>query len=64
MAQLVMHPTLAQIMILLSVRSSPEWGSVLTTQSLETTSISVSPSLSAPPTLMLSPCLSLALSQK
>ena len=50
-------PTSAQVMILRFVSSSPVSGSVLTAQSLEPASDSVSPSLSAPPLLML--CLSL-----
>ena len=48
--------TLAQVMILRSVRSSPASGSVLTAQSLDPASDSVSPSLSDPPPFML--CLS------
>ena len=47
-----------QVMISRSVNSSPASGSVLTAQSLEPASDSVSPSLSAPPLLML--CLSLS----
>ena len=61
-AQSVKHPTLAQVMISWFVSSSPESGSVLTGQSLEPASDSVSPSLSAPPLLTL--CLSLSLSKK
>ena len=61
-AQLVKHLTLAQVMISWFVGSSPALGSVLTAQSLEPASNSVSPSLSAPPLLML--CLSVSLSQK
>ena len=57
MAQLVKHPTLAQVMISWCMSSSPALGSVLTAQSLEPASDSVSTSLSAPPPLML--CLSL-----
>ena len=57
-AQAVQHPTSAQVMISRSVSSSPASGSVLTAQSLEPASNSVSPSLSAPPPLML--CLSLS----
>ena len=57
MAQSVERPTLAQVMISWSVSWSPVSGSVLTAQSLEPASDSVSPSLSAPPPLML--CLSL-----
>ena len=56
MAQSVKHPTSAQVMI------SRFMGSVLTAQSLEPASDSVSPSLSAPPLLML--CLSLSLKNK
>ena len=54
----VKSPTLAQVMISRSVGSSPASGSVLTAQSLEPISDSVSPSLSAPPLFML--CLSLS----
>ena len=67
MAQLVERPTSAQVMISRFVSWSPElgselsWspesGSVLTAQSLDLASDSVSPSLSAPPSLTL--CLSL-----
>ena len=59
-AQSVEHLTSAQVMISQFVSSSPVSGSVLTAQSLEPASDSVSPSLSAPPLLML--CLSLSLS--
>ena len=52
-AQLVKRPTSAQVMILQFVGSSPVSGSVLTAQSLEPASDSVSPSLSAPPLLAL-----------
>ena len=52
--------TLAQVMISLFVGSSPMSGSVLTAQSLEPASDSVSPSLSAPPPLSLSLSLSLS----
>ena len=55
-AQSFGHPTSAQIMISWFVSSSPTLGSVLTAQSLESASDSVSPSVSAPPPLML--CLS------
>ena len=55
-AQSVKHLTLTQVMISRSVSSSPASGSVLTAQSLEPASDSLSPSLSAPPPLML--CLS------
>ena len=53
MAQSVERPTSAQVMILQSVSSSPASGSVLTAQSLEPASDSVSPSLSALPPLTL-----------
>ena len=53
MAQLVERPTSAQVMISWLVSSSPASGSVLTAQSLEPVSDSVSPSLSTPPPLML-----------
>ena len=46
MAQLVKHVTLAQVMISQFVGSSPASGSVLTAQSLELASDSVSPFLS------------------
>ena len=45
MAQSVERPTSAQVMILQPVSSSPVLGSVLTAQSLESASDSVSPSL-------------------
>ena len=51
-AQLVKHPTLAQVMISRFMGSSPMLGSMLTAQSLEPASDSVS----APPPLVL--CLS------
>ena len=57
-AQSVKRPTSAPVMISRSVSSSPALGSVLTVQSLEPVSDSVSPSLSAPPPFML--CLSLS----
>ena len=57
MAQLVKRLTLAQVMILQSVSLSPTLDPVLTIQSLEPASDSVSPFLSAPPPLTL--CLSL-----
>ena len=57
MAQSVKHPTSAQVMISGSVGSSSTSSSVLTAQSLEPASDSVSPFLSAPTPLML--CLSL-----
>ena len=47
-AQLAERPTSAQVMISWLVSSSPASGSVLTAQSLEPASDSVSPSLSAP----------------
>ena len=50
-AQSVKRPTSAQVMILRFVGSSPASGSVLTAQSLEPASDSVSPSLPAPPPL-------------
>ena len=62
MAQSVKHPTLALVMILRYVSSSPASGSVLTAQTLEPALDSVSPSLSAPP--QFTPCLSLSLSLK
>ena len=58
MAQLVECLTSAQVMISRFVSLSPALGSVLTAQSLEATSDSVSHSLSAPPLLVL--CLSLS----
>ena len=60
MAQLIKHPTLAQVMNSQFVSSSPTLGSVLTAQSLGLLQI---PSLSDPPLLMLSlsPSLSLLL---
>ena len=57
-AQWVKHLTSAQVMISRFVSLSPTSGSVLTAQSLEPASASVSPSLSALPLLML--CLSLS----
>ena len=56
-AQSIKCPTSAQVMISQFVSSSPAPGSVLTAQSLEPASDSVSPSLSAPSLLMLSLCL-------
>ena len=53
MAQSVERPTSAQVMISRFVSSSPASGSVLTAQSLEPASDSVSPSLSVPPQLVL-----------
>ena len=58
MAQLVMRLTLAQVMTSQLMVSNPVSGSVMTAQSLEPTSDSVSPSLSAPP--LLTRCLSLS----
>ena len=52
-AQSVKRPTLVQVMISRFVSSSPASGSVLTAQSLELASDSVSPSPSAPPLLTL-----------
>ena len=52
--QLVKRLTLAQVMISRFVGSSPASGSVLTAQSLEPASESVSPSPSVPPLLVLS----------
>ena len=60
--QLVKPLTSAQVMISQFMGLSPTSGSVLTAQSLESASDSVSPSLSASPLLIL--CLSLSLSQK
>ena len=48
MAQLVKRPTSAQVMISWFVVSSPTSGSLLTAQSLDLASDSVSPSLSLP----------------
>ena len=62
-AQSVEDPASAQIMISRFVSSSPASGSVLTAQSLEPVSDSVSPSLSAPSPLVLSLPLSLSLSK-
>ena len=53
-AQLVERPTLAQVMISQFVSLSPTSGSVLTDQSLEPASVSVSPSLCSSPAHMLS----------
>ena len=55
------RPTSAQVMISQFMGLSPAWGSVLTAQSLEPASHSVSPSLSALPNLNM---LSLSLSLK
>ena len=57
-AQSVKCQTLAQVMISQFVSSSPTLGSVLTAQSLEPASDSLSPSLFAPPPLVLCVCLS------
>ena len=62
MAQSVERLASAQVTILRFVSSSPTLDSVLTAQSLEPASDSVSPSLSAPPLLVLSVCLSVCLS--
>ena len=53
-AQSVKHPTWDQVMISWIMSLSPASGSVLTAQSLEPASDSMSPSLSAPPLLVLS----------
>ena len=58
--QFVKYSTSAQVMISGFVGSSPALDSVLTAQSLEPASESVSPSLSAPPPLTLSLSLSLS----
>ena len=58
MAQSVKCPTSAQFIISWLVGSSPMSGSVLTAQSLDPASDSVSPSLSVPPLLSLSLSLS------
>ena len=62
MAQSVKHLALAQVMISGFLSSSPDSGSVLTPQSLEPASDSVSPSFSALPQLPLCLCLCLSLS--
>ena len=62
MAQSVKSRTSAQVMILQSVSSSPASVSVLTDQTLEPASDSVSPSLSDPSPLIL--CLSFSLKNK
>ena len=49
LAPLVKRLTSAQVMISWFASSSPALGSMLTAQSLEPPSVSVSPSLSAPP---------------
>ena len=61
-AQSVKRLTSTQVMISWFVSSSPSSCSMLTAQSLEPASDSVSPSLSAPPLLVL--CLSLSLKNK
>ena len=61
-AQLVKCPTLAQVMISRFVGLSPALSSVLTAQSLEPASDSVSIHLSAPPLLIL--CVSLSRNNK
>ena len=58
------HPTSAQVMISQSVSLSPVSGSVLTAQSLELASDSVSPSLCPSPAHALSLSLSLSLSSQ
>ena len=62
MAQSVKHPTSAQVMVSRFVSLSPVSGSVLTVQSLEPASDSVSHSFSALPPLVL--YLSLSLKNK
>ena len=59
-AQSVKHPTLTQVMISWLVSSSPVSSSVLTAQSLEPASDSVSPPLSLPLPCSLSVCLSVS----
>ena len=61
-AQSVKCSTSAQVMISWSVGLTPTSGSVLTPQSLDPISDSVSPSISAPPPFAL--CLSVSLSLK
>ena len=63
-AQSVERPTLAQVLILQFMGSSPTSGSVLTVQSLEAALDSVSLSLPLPCFLLCSLALSLSLSQK
>ena len=58
MALSVKRPTSAQVLTSQFVGLSPVLGSVLTAQSLEPVSDSVSPSLSAPNPLAFYPCLS------
>ena len=62
MAQSVKRPNSAQVMISRFVSSSPALGSVLTAQSLEPVSDSVSPFLSLPAPSPLVLCVSLFLS--
>ena len=62
MARSFKLPTSAQVMISPFMGSGPTLGSVLTAQSLEPTSDSVSPSLSA--ALLLTFCLSLSFKDK
>ena len=59
-AQLVKYATSAQVMIPLFLGSSPAWGSLLTAQSLEPASDSVSPSLCSSPTYTVSLSVSLS----
>ena len=61
-AQSVKCPTSAQVMISQLKSSSPASGSVLTAQSLEPASDSVSPPLSAPPLPILRVCVCVCLS--
>ena len=63
-AQWVKGPTSTQVMISQFVTSSPASGSVLTAQSLEPASDSVSPSLSLPFPHLFSLSLSLSLKNK
>ena len=64
MAQSVKRPTSAQVMISRFMGSSPTSGSMLTAQSPEPASDSVSPFLSVPPLLALSLFLSLKNKQR
>ena len=64
MAQSAKRLTLAQVMISQFMDSSPTSGSVLTAQSLEPASDSVSPSLSAPLVLRLSLKINIKLKKK
>ena len=59
MALSVKRPTSAQVLTSQFVGLSPVLGSVLTAQSLEPASDSVTPPLSAPPMLILCPALSI-----